>query len=233
MQKPRFGILWMPGGASVFGDVLHLRRLRDRSFPPCFSAVGKTTNQNQEGASNMIYTEFQDKKLSALGFGTMRLPALADGASDEAQVAEMVKYALDNGVNYLIRLIPITAAWLRSPSAKRCAPIRGILIIFPGIRSAPATIPQRFLRNSSKSAAWTALIFICCTIFTKTPSRPIWIPAGTSSVISGNRSGAQSPASRREHSGVGLPFSAGHSRGDDDPVRHVRYAADAGERKDL
>lgn len=53
------------------------------------------------------------------------------------------------------------------------------------------------------------------------------------SVISGNRSGAQSPASRREHSGVGLPFSAGHSRGDDDPVRHVRYAADAGERKDL
>lgn len=54
----------------------------------------------------MIYTEFQDKKLSALGFGTMRLPALADGAIDEAQVAEMVKYALDNGVNYFDTAYP-------------------------------------------------------------------------------------------------------------------------------
>lgn len=32
----------------------------------------------------MIYTDFQDKKLSQLGFGTMRLP-MADGVIDEAQ----------------------------------------------------------------------------------------------------------------------------------------------------
>ena len=48
----------------------------------------------------MIYSEFQDKKLSALGFGTMRLPKLEDGTIDEQAVAEQVRYAIDHGVNY-------------------------------------------------------------------------------------------------------------------------------------
>ena len=48
----------------------------------------------------MIYKDFQDKKLSLLGFGAMRLPTLADGQIDEPQVAQMVKFALENGVNY-------------------------------------------------------------------------------------------------------------------------------------
>ena len=48
----------------------------------------------------MIYNDFQGKKLSALGFGAMRLPTLADGSVDEAQVQEMVAYAIKNGVNY-------------------------------------------------------------------------------------------------------------------------------------
>lgn len=47
----------------------------------------------------MIYTDFQDEKLSQLGFGTMRLP-MADGVIDEAQVADMVRLAMENGVNY-------------------------------------------------------------------------------------------------------------------------------------
>lgn len=47
----------------------------------------------------MIYTEFQGLKLSQLGFGTMRLP-MADGAIDEQQVADMVRVALENGINY-------------------------------------------------------------------------------------------------------------------------------------
>jgi len=54
----------------------------------------------------MIYTGFQDKKLSVLGFGNMRLPTLEGGAIDEAQVAEMVQYALDNGVNYFDTAYP-------------------------------------------------------------------------------------------------------------------------------
>lgn len=50
----------------------------------------------------MIYSEFKDKKLSLLGFGTMRLPLLPDGSGevDEEQVAEMVRCAADNGINY-------------------------------------------------------------------------------------------------------------------------------------
>lgn len=49
----------------------------------------------------MIYSEFKGKKLSLLGFGTMRLPLIPDsGEVDEEQVAKMVRYAADHGVNY-------------------------------------------------------------------------------------------------------------------------------------
>lgn len=48
----------------------------------------------------MIYRDFMDKKLSLLGFGTMRLPLLPDGSIDEPQVFEMVRYAAGHGVNY-------------------------------------------------------------------------------------------------------------------------------------
>lgn len=50
----------------------------------------------------MIYSEFKDKKLSLLGFGTMRLPLIPDsgGEVDEEQVTKMVRYAADHGVNY-------------------------------------------------------------------------------------------------------------------------------------
>ena len=50
----------------------------------------------------MIYKEFQDVKLSALGMGAMRLPVINGDNSkiDENAVAEMVAYAMDHGVNY-------------------------------------------------------------------------------------------------------------------------------------
>ena len=48
----------------------------------------------------MIYSNFQDKELSLLGFGTMRLPKLEDGSIDQAQVEEMTRYAIGHGVNY-------------------------------------------------------------------------------------------------------------------------------------
>ena len=50
----------------------------------------------------MIYKEFQDLQLSALGMGTMRLP-LIDGKDeniDEAATARMVEYAMNHGINY-------------------------------------------------------------------------------------------------------------------------------------
>ncbi|MBQ2739427.1 MAG: aldo/keto reductase [Oscillibacter sp.] len=48
----------------------------------------------------MIYRDFQGKKLSLLGFGTMRLPLCADGSIDETQVREMTRLAMESGVNY-------------------------------------------------------------------------------------------------------------------------------------
>ena len=50
----------------------------------------------------MIYRNFQGMKLSALGFGAMRLPVIDgnDGMVDEAAVMRMVDTAMKNGINY-------------------------------------------------------------------------------------------------------------------------------------
>lgn len=50
----------------------------------------------------MIYKQFQDLKLSALGMGCMRLPVVGgnDSVIDEAAAKDMVKTAFDSGINY-------------------------------------------------------------------------------------------------------------------------------------
>ncbi len=50
----------------------------------------------------MIYKNFQNLKLSALGMGAMRLPVFNgdDSEIDEATTKEMVAYAMEQGVNY-------------------------------------------------------------------------------------------------------------------------------------
>ncbi len=50
----------------------------------------------------MIYNDFQDIKISSLAMGAMRLPKLSDDEADinEPAVREMVKYAIEKGVNY-------------------------------------------------------------------------------------------------------------------------------------
>ena len=50
----------------------------------------------------MIYKQFQDIRLSALGLGAMRLPVLEgkDAQIDEPAAQEMVDYAMEHGINY-------------------------------------------------------------------------------------------------------------------------------------
>ena len=54
----------------------------------------------------MIYKKFKEFSLSALGFGTMRLPLTEDGRVDQVRVDEMVDYAIANGVNYFDTAVP-------------------------------------------------------------------------------------------------------------------------------
>jgi len=48
----------------------------------------------------MIYNAFQDKQLSHLGFGTMRLPVDENGKVNQQLVNEMTDYAIAHGINY-------------------------------------------------------------------------------------------------------------------------------------
>ncbi len=49
----------------------------------------------------MLYKNYQNLNLSVLGMGTMRLPTLGDDSQiDEDATAEMIAYAMENGINY-------------------------------------------------------------------------------------------------------------------------------------
>ena len=48
----------------------------------------------------MLYNDFQNEKLSALGFGAMRLPTGPDGVIDREELDRMVDAAIAAGVNY-------------------------------------------------------------------------------------------------------------------------------------
>ena len=50
----------------------------------------------------MVYRPFQDKQLSALGMGAMRLPVIDgdDNRIDEQAAEKMVAYGMEHGINY-------------------------------------------------------------------------------------------------------------------------------------
>jgi predicted aldo/keto reductase-like oxidoreductase len=47
-----------------------------------------------------------DWEVSALGFGAMRLPLNSDTSINEEEAIKMIRYAIDNGVNYLDTAFP-------------------------------------------------------------------------------------------------------------------------------
>jgi predicted aldo/keto reductase-like oxidoreductase len=55
-----------------------------------------------ERSKKMIYKEYQELELSALGFGAMRLPVVGENYAniDETETGKMVDYAMEHGVNY-------------------------------------------------------------------------------------------------------------------------------------
>ncbi|KUK22473.1 MAG: Aldo/keto reductase, partial [Thermotoga petrophila] len=56
----------------------------------------------------MQYRSFKNVRCSILGFGAMRLPTLGndDSQIDEEQAMEMIRYAIDHGVNYVDTAYP-------------------------------------------------------------------------------------------------------------------------------
>ena len=54
----------------------------------------------------MIFNTFKDKQLPLLGFGAMRLPTHPDDTIDEELTAQMVAYAMEQGVNYFDTAYP-------------------------------------------------------------------------------------------------------------------------------
>ena len=81
----------------------------------------------------MIYSAFQDKELSLLGFGTMRLPTRADGNIDEAAVEEMTRYAIDHGVGTFVVDHPEELAAIDAIAGEKGVVQPVMLRITPGI----------------------------------------------------------------------------------------------------
>ncbi|MFR3920812.1 MAG: hypothetical protein ACLTYN_01350 [Dysosmobacter welbionis] len=101
----------------------------------------------------MVYKDFQDLKLSALGMGCMRLPVVGgnDAVVDEAAAEEMVDCAMANGVLLRHRLgyhngnseIALGKAWPNIPGKNFTLPTSSPVTTYP-------TCPRcrRFLRSS-------------------------------------------------------------------------------------
>ena len=68
----------------------------------------------------MRYQDYRGEKISALGFGCMRLPVLNNDQSqiDMPKVEEMLLYAYEHGVNYYDTAFPYHNGFRRSRSER-------------------------------------------------------------------------------------------------------------------
>ncbi len=69
----------------------------------------------------MLYSDFQNIKISRLAFGTMRLPLKSDGSIDEDLTQEMVDAAIAGGVNYFDTAYPYHNGWSEIVTGKALA----------------------------------------------------------------------------------------------------------------
>ena len=113
----------------------------------------------------MVYKDFQDLKLSALGMGTMRLP-LIDGRDeqiDEEKAAEIIGRAFEKGINYF------DTAWGYHGGNSELV-MGKLLEKYPRDSFYLATkFPGYDLANMPKveDAGWTILISICSTMYVR------------------------------------------------------------------
>lgn len=124
----------------------------------------------------MLYNVFRDEKLSALGLGCMRLPKNGekDEDIDEAAAAEMVAYALEQGINYF------DTAWMYHGGASETVigrilakhPRESFYLAskFPGFSKEMFENPRKIFEKQLESAVWITLISTCSTMCARTIS---------------------------------------------------------------
>lgn len=102
----------------------------------------------------MIYKEFKGKKLSLLGFGTMRLPLNEDKTINEHEFQEMFDLAIANGVNYFDTAYPYHAGMsevmLGKVMKKHDRSTFYIADKFPGHQIANSYNPKEIFENQLK-----------------------------------------------------------------------------------
>ena len=105
----------------------------------------------------MIYNDFHGKKLSLLGFGTMRLPLIPGGTTadiDQEQVDKMVAYAMEHGVNYFDTAYPYHGSMSEIAIGKslKAYPRESFYLAdkFPGYQSAGSYDPAGVFEDQLK-----------------------------------------------------------------------------------
>ena len=119
----------------------------------------------------MVYKEFQDKKLSALGFGAMRLPvsdSIPGTPIDEEKTEEMVDFALRHGVNYFD-----TAYGYHDGTSE--VVMGKVLGKYPRDSYYLATKFPGYDLSNMDNAAWNISTSICSIIYMRRISIRIWI----------------------------------------------------------
>lgn len=121
----------------------------------------------------MVYRDFQDLHLSALGLGAMRLPVVDgdDGNIDYDAAEKMIACAMESGINYY------DTAWgyhngnseivVGKALKKYDRDSFYLATKFPGYDLSNMPKVKEILRSSLRNAAWNILIFTFSTMYVR------------------------------------------------------------------